>query len=681
MTRASDETGEFLIDLAPSDALVAAAKQPAADPPDGGVAVVAVDVPLAHLDRGFEYLIPAERADDVRPGIRVKVRFAGRDLDGFVLEVRDRPQHSGRLHPLRRVVSSEQVLTSEILALVRRVADDHVGTLSDVLRLAVPPRHARAEKALDAKEPQPQEPLTPPASWAAWAKYPAGNAFIRRLTQGENASAAWSALPGQIGAEDWPAALAEAAMATLLGGRGALVVVPDGRDVKRVDAELTRLLGTGRHVVLTAEQGPQARYTAWLKVLRGQVRCVLGTRAAAFAPVQDLGLAAWWDDGDDSLAEPRAPYPHVREVLRTRAELTGASLLAGGFTRSCTVQSLVEEGVMREVVPDPGVRRAYAPRVHIAGEGYDEERDGPGARAHLPGAAWRAAHSACDHGPVLVQVPRRGYLPALSCARCRTQARCPTCSGPLSLDDPNRPPSCRWCHRPVVSYRCGNCGGEGLRSSVIGAKRTAEELGRAFPGVPVVRSGAGTVLDTVPGESSLVIATPGAEPVAEGGYAAVLLLDAWASLDRPVLDSAEQAFRRWCAAAALARPRAPVVLAGAPNNVLPSVEALVRWTPEWFAGRELQERQELSLPPAAWVAALRGPRRALTELVDLAALPDDVDRLGPVPVPGSDDLHVLIRASSDRRPEVVRALTAAKAVRSARREEGVVRIRIGTVEM
>src|ERR671935_2603158 len=74
------------------------------------VAQVAVDLPLAHLDRPFDYLVPQSMADQARPGCRVKVRFAGRDVDGFVLGRADRSQHEGRLAPLRRVVSAEPVL-------------------------------------------------------------------------------------------------------------------------------------------------------------------------------------------------------------------------------------------------------------------------------------------------------------------------------------------------------------------------------------------------------------------------------------------------------------------------------------------------------------------------------------------------------------------------------------------
>jgi primosomal protein N' (replication factor Y) len=665
-------------------------------PAPGPVAAVVVETPLAHLDRVFEYSVPAELDADAVPGARVRVRFSGRELDGFVVERRAAPQHDGRLTPLRRVVSPEPVLTPEVLALSRAVADRYAGTLSDVLRLAVPKRHATAEKAL-ALECPPQEPVPAPEP-GPWVAYPAGPAWLRRLADGEGPAAAWGALPGRSGDADWPAALAVAAATALSAGRGALLVVPDHRDVDRLDAALTGLLGKGRHVRLTADQGPQARYTAWLKVLRGHVKVVIGTRAAAFAPVHDLGLVACWDDGDDLLAEPRAPYHHVGVVLALRAAATGAALLTGGFGRSLRVQVDVEAGSLVPVDADAATLRSAAPRVTIAGEGADEERDGPSARAHIPSRAWRVAKDALLDGPVLVQVPRRGYQPSLSCAECRTPVRCARCQGPVAVGAARAAPACRWCGLaiPAHGFSCAHCGSARLRSSITGARRTAEEIGRAFPGFPVHTSGSGEVLSGVGRESALVIATPGAEPVADGGYTAVLLLDAWASLDLPVLDAPLEALRRWMAASALAREGRAVVLCGAPEAVaLPAVEALVRWDPAWLAARELADRRELGLPPAARVAQLTGRRRALEEALEQVDLPPSAQVLGPVPLVGGAvrratgdgeperapaDHHVLVRVPAADTAALTRAVLALKAFRSARKEADVVSVRVDPLD-
>jgi primosomal protein N' (replication factor Y) len=423
-----------------------------------------------------------------------------------------------------------------------------------------------------------------------------------------------------------------------------------------------------------------------------------------FAPVHDLGLVAWWDDGDDVLVEQRAPYPHVREVLRARARLEGAALLTAGFTRTTSVQQWVESGQVQSVSADPATLRLAAPRVVVAGEGTDVERDGAAALAHLPSAAWRAAKSALEHGPVLIQVPRRGYLPSLSCQSCREPARCARCHGPLSLEAANQAPTCRWCGRVAASFECGSCGGRRVRSNVVGARRTAEELGRAFPGVTVHTSGAGEVLTSVSGKPSLVIATPGAEPFAENGYAATLLLDAWASLARPTLDASEEPLRRWMAAAALTRGASQggvAVLCGAPTHTtLPLVEALVRWDPVWFAARELSERVELSLPPAVRMAQLVGPRVAVQDAVEMAGLADSVEQLGPLPwVPTGADpsggpslgasggdagtapkIQLLLRVGLDEGPALTAALTRMKAVRSARKERDQVGVRVDPMD-
>src|ERR1700712_472004 len=128
------------------------------------VARVAVDTPLPHLDRLFDYLVPPELDEVAQPGARVKVRFANRLTDGFLLERVEAADHEGELPPRAKVVSPEPVLAPQVAGLARRVADRGAGTLSDVLRLAVPPRHARAEKG-PRREPAPQPGPPAPGSW------------------------------------------------------------------------------------------------------------------------------------------------------------------------------------------------------------------------------------------------------------------------------------------------------------------------------------------------------------------------------------------------------------------------------------------------------------------------------------------------------------------------------------
>ncbi len=628
------------------------------------VAQVLVDLPLAHLDRPFDYAVPATMAETAVPGVRVKVRFAGQDVDGFVLARVGHSDHPGRLQPLRRVVSAEPVLSPEIADLVGEVAARYAGTRSDVLRLAVPARHATTEKTPSPDLAKPTARADP----ALWSAYTGGQGLLEALARAQPARAVWTAAPG----EDWPALLAEAVLATHDGGRGALVCLPDRRDVDRLDVALTNRLGAGAHVVLTADAGPAKRYAAFLAVSRGAARIVIGTRAAAFAPVRDLGLVAIWDDGDDLYAEPRAPYPHAREVLLMRAQQGEVAAIVGSHARSIEAEFLLRSGWAREVVlPRDDLRRRVTVSVTGA-SAFDLARDRAARTARLPREAFDVIRAGLETGPVLVQTPRAGYATRLACERCRTPAACGVCHGPLRIGDARRPPDCAWCGTVAAEWACPECGGRGLRAPVVGEQRTAEELGRAFPSTTVRTSSGERVLAEVPSKPAIVVATPGAEPVAPGGYAAVVLLDTWLLLARDDLRAAEEALRRWSNAAALvgASDRPGRVLAvGDPAH--PALQALVRWDHAGFARREIEERRTAHLPPASRVATLSGDPEQLDAALAALALPDGAEVLGPVPAEQAADpsaQRYVVRVPRAAGPDLSAALLRLQAQRSARKE-------------
>ncbi|MFG1795024.1 primosomal protein N' [Nocardia sp. NPDC049149] len=891
----------------------------------------------AHLDRDFDYLVPPDLDAIAQPGVRVRVRFAGRLIDGYLLERRTHSDHGGKLVKLERVVSGERVLTPEIAKLATIVAARYAGTRADVLRLAIPPRHARTEtggskkKAGDsdaeeedsttspsdtansvgedprassvAKAPRrvkpadieldstrapevgpaerprdlPESPDTDAPTWSAqsagpasvgadspaseadsvetaiaegsvgdrsgppvvsgvgtaaeltvemspptpgpaggdadlldsaradgaaekwsgplgppgavsdagtaradsavgevvsvdaasvdgrpgvgaglsgpsgvggagtaasvvvplrvdatgsdpalaegdsvgtgsqvlahsgeeplvsfdlapWGRYLHGAAFMTALAAGKGPRAAWQALPG----EDWPRRLAELAAAVVAQGRSAILMVPDQRDLDRVLAECDRLVGDSA-VGLSAGLGPAARYRRWLAVLRGTARVVVGTRSAVFAPAKDLGLMAIWDDGDDTYAEPRAPYPHAREVAMLRSHETGAAFVAAGFARTAEIQAVVESGWAHDLVADRAVVRAASPRISAPGDSDAALERDPIARAvRIPETAFRAARSALKEGAgVLVQVPRRGYIPSLACTKCRTPARCRRCNGPLALPDGRarhqesqdaaHSPSCRWCGITEAAFRCPSCGSRALRAVVIGAIRTAEELGRAFPGVPIRGSGGGAMLDTVPPGPQVVVATVGAEPVLPGGYGVALLLDSWALLGRADLRAAEDALRRWMTAATLVRTHGQVIVMAEPT--IPTVQALLRWDPVWHASAELAARTEVGFPPAVRLAAIDGTTDSIAELLSATTLPDAVDVLGPVPLPvgarkpfssGDSPAEVermLLRVDRKSGNALARALTTSQAIRSTHRSDAPLRVQIDPVDI
>lgn len=686
--------------------------------PELPVARVLVESPLPHLDRPFDYAVPVELDSAAQPGVRVKVKFNGQDLGGYLLERAAESDAGHTLLPLAKVVSAVPVLTPAVRELALAVAARYAGTVSDVLRVAVPPRVAGAEKdylaAAEQAAPDPTDApgqpdaagpaaspqdapglaVTGKAPPTAWAGYRNGAAFLRHLSDGGSPRAVVNPLQG-YGPAGWPHLLAAAVAAVHASGRGAIVVVPDQRDLGRLEAALAELVPAEAIARLTAEDGPTPRYRNFLRVLAGTARIAIGTRSAAYAPVRNLGLVACWDDGDDLHLEQRAPYAHTREVLLLRAGQESAACLLAGHARSTEVQRLVESGWALPVEPDrPDVRRTV-PRVLNTADSFEQERDPLAMIARLPGAAWRAAREGLERGPVLVQVARAGYLPSLACETCREPARCQACQGPLALGSASTPaPQCRWCSTAAQSWACPHCGGRRLRKGATGVLRTAEELGRGFPGKTVITSSGDQVKASVGQAKALVVATIGAEPVAEGGYAAALLLDGDSLLRRENLRAGEDTVRRWFNAAALVRPAAEGGLVVVTAAETAAVGALLRWDPAGYAARELALRAELQLPPAVRIASVTGPRAAVEHFTaaaaaELAAAGITLRTAGPAPLLYgaaasrrlAGDVRTLLFFPYGQAAAVVRVLRATKAAAAAKRTDEPVQLRLDGVDV
>ncbi len=654
----------------------------------GLVARVLIDSPLPQLDHLFDYRIPEELATLAVPGVRVRVplRSAGRVADGYLIEVVGAPDsapagaaagtldgltadYQGALSPLDSVVSEAAVLTPAVWALARRVADRAAGNASDIIRLAVPPRQVRVEKAwlaaratttatAAAVAPSPDADPAPLAF--PFADYPAGSldtAVAERKRLCVAAEPALMLLPGGDTIGRWAHTMAELAVTALAEGRSSLLIVPDYRDQDQVQAALDALAPADSVSRVDARQPNADRYRAFLACLAPAPRIVLGNRSAVYAPAHDLGLIALWDDGDPLHGEPLSPYVHARDAALVRQGQADCALLFLGHTRTVEVQRLVELGWLGEVRPT----RNRHPRVIPTD--FQATPDQQARAARIPSAAWQAARDALQHGPVLVQVASPGYAPMLACQSCKKAARCTTCQGPLGLASAAALPSCRWCGALAADWSCTHCEGTKLRVVTLGTGRTAEELGRAFPGARVIIADGDHQVQQLGAAPALVIATRGAEPIPAGGYLAILLLDGERMLARESLRVGDDSLRAWCNTAALAAPGASVMLVGVGGTL---ARALNSWQPETHAAAELADRRQLRFPPAVRVASVTGTAddvaAALVDLDRVAGL----DVLGPVDA-GDPLVRAIVRFPYASGDETARLLKAAIVRNAARR--------------
>ncbi|PPF86321.1 preprotein translocase subunit SecA [Subtercola sp. Z020] len=670
-----------------------------------------LESPLPQLDRLFDYRIPAALLQDAQPGVRVKVplRSAGRVSRAYIIEVTSHADYVGTLSDIEEVVSPVPVLTPEVWELARRVATRAAGNASDVVRLAVPPRTVRVEKAWRARQEAAEATRVQPAaspglatpsalpSATATTSAPADPATTLETVAadtattpatddadttsttaaaaatGGGAGAATAPSPGIRGYGDrvveaalaqrarfaltavptvrqtaegawvgaWAETMAAMAAVTLGLGRSSILVVPDYRDQEQLE---TALRGAGVDAAsispLDAHQTNPERYGHFLECLEPVPRIIVGTRSAVYAPAHELGLIALWDEADPLHDEPLSPYVSSRDAALVRQELSGSALAFVSHARSSEVERLVEIGFLRDIEQSP----RFLPNVIPTSAQVSNDRLAQSAR--IPSSAWNAARKALETGPVLVQVARPGYAPVLACASCNNPAHCLVCDGPLRTATRNSPPSCAWCGAIAAQWQCRHCEGTTFRLVGQGSARTAEDLGRAFPSTRIIVSDGTRSLGDVGSAPALVIATRGAEPVAAGGYRAVLLLDGERMLARESLTVAEDCLRWWSNAIALAAPRAPAIIVGVGGEL---ARTLVTWQHNRFASAELADRRRLRFPPAVRIATVRGTpeavSRAVAELHDSVQGEDSakIDVLGPVPEEADDFVRSIVR--------------------------------------
>ncbi|MEY4320226.1 MAG: hypothetical protein RLZZ471_167 [Actinomycetota bacterium] len=540
--------------------------------PNQLVARIAIDSPLPNLDRLFDYSIPTELKHLANVGARVLVPFgrSKKHLEGFIVQLTDGSDFTGKLAGISEVVSPVPVLPDVSYKFLRAIADRQACALGDLLKLAVPSRSVAIEKKFVIQQ--------------------AGYA-----TNKQKASPKLTAAVIEPRNNIWVSRMLDFAKIQIETGFSCILLVPDFRD----QAVLKKALSDAgiEYVDYSSDRKPSERYLSFLACLRPGTHVVVGSRNSIFAPLSNLGGIYLFDDSDDNLVEPTSPYTHVRDLVLLRQNLTNCDLAIESHYRSTEVQRLVEIGFLKDLADD-----FTPPKISVSDD-----------MAKLPTMAWQAIKKAAlDEGrAVLIQVSSRGIARSTYCFDCGERAMCHKCHGPIWIDNSNTP-LCRWCSANNLNFKCSSCGCIKLRQGGGGATRTVAEIGKSFPGAQIIEStGDRPLLEIIAGKR-IVVSTPGAEPRVEGGYACVVILDAANALARDSLRAQDIAIRNWTNAFALLSRDGRGVITGLPQEL---GRNFALWNLRQIASTELANRRELDFPPALRLASIQGEKSATAEAI------------------------------------------------------------------
>lgn len=391
---------------------------------------------------------------------------------------------------------------------------------------------------------------------------------------------------------------------------------------------------------LCAADAPADRYRAWRAVASGIVPCVLGTRAAMYAPVEGDALFAIVEDTAYQYADGMMPYAQARGVMRLRAKKHGGVFVAMSYSRSALSQSEVDSyssntqvakkvsGSSVPVTVRKELREKIVPWVRWLNRETLSKLADPSIGARIPHTAVRAINEAlADGNPVLLSIAQDGATQSAMCSSCLHQARCRRCTGPLDISDGIKSLRCLWCGASAVNWSCANCGSTNLRAIRVGAAGIAQEVSKLFRNVPILLSSPhqpNGIIHSIDKKPVIVVATSGAEPrvqsqngMQSGSYGVVAILDTWVSLYASGLDSRIDTLTAWMKAASLCAPRTSggsVLLIGETYTIL--ARALTLWDTTQLSLNELSERKQAVLPPFVTAACVWGERDAVMRALE-----------------------------------------------------------------
>ena len=519
------------------------------------VARVRVDTGVFHLDQLYDYSVPEKLSELIVPGVRVQIPFGNRETEGIVVERVVNPEKAGTLKAITKVLSPHPVATSTTFDLIDRAAEFYCCNPWDLLRSAIPPRVATVDKELQVVD------------------QPSSSAKAKRTSSYE------SFIPFAPPHEQFGEIVAE-----FNRSGSVLIVAPDERDVDKL---IENLSGRFDNILkLSSASTREERYRNFLLSMRLEFSVVVGTRSSIFTPVRNLAAIIIYKESSPDHFELRSPGWNSSTIARMRAEREGVVLVLTGFAPSVRVANEIDA----RTIKFNNQRRQVNVQSFTPTDG-----------TLLPGRIFSEVKKALKNGPVLFVAPRKGYGNALLCAHCRNIALC-KCGGRLSVASKGLAPTCVHCGTGFPTWRCNYCDRDKQYLAGRGIDRAAEEISRAFPGFPVVISAGDVIKESVDAKPALVLATPGAQPYVQGGYAAVVVLDAIRFFSHTDVNGQERARELLFETASMVNVAGQVLLVLDDSH--PIVAAIARWNIAPLLKRELTERVELMLPPSVMSAVL-----------------------------------------------------------------------------
>ncbi len=283
-------------------------------------------------------------------------------------------------------------------------------------------------------------------------------------------------------------------------GKQVIVMVPEIALTPQTIAIFRKRYGSEIAVFHSALSAGQ-RTDEWKRVKNGEVKIVIGTRSAVFAPFDNLGLIIVDEEQEHTYKSEQTPRYSAKDVARFRAAYHKALTVLASATPCFETYANALNGRYSLNKLTKRYSDSQLPDVRIV----DMCTDALSGSSYFSKALYDAIEYNIQNGKQsILLMNRRGYNTFVSCKSCGYVFNCPSCSISMTYHHANRRIMCHYCgHSQPFTTKCPECGSENVRYSGVGTQKIEDELAELFPSARVLRMDADSTMSRYAHEEML----------------------------------------------------------------------------------------------------------------------------------------------------------------------------------
>ncbi len=503
---------------------------------------VIVEIGVKNVDRMFTYIVPDNIKDDIRIGARVKVPFANKTLEGFVLELKDSYDGEYELKEIISLVDLEPILNKEMLYLGKKIQEHTLCSLISAYQVMLP-KALKAKNDVDIKIKEDRYLILNKKEdeikeYISKCRYPKQIDLLNKLLIEKKIKI--SKLDSSINTlinhelvkfiyeESYryniesnhkyknieltheqqevvdSVKLGEANTYLLYGVTGsgktevymniidkvlkmgctAIMLVPE---ISLTPQIVDRFLFHFKENIAILHSGlsDTEKYDEYRKIASGKTNIVIGARSAIFAPLKNLGVIIIDEEHTSTYKQDNHPRYHARDVAIERSKYHNCPLVLGSATPSMESMARSANGVYKLLTLTKRVGNSHLPSVNIVNM-QDEVKKGNMIFSNL--LKNKIQDRLNKHEQIILLLNRRGYSSVISCRDCGSVYKCPNCDITLTYHKTSNTFRCHYCNYTKKNNGlCPECGSKNIGLYGLGTEKLEEEINKKFPNARVVR--------------------------------------------------------------------------------------------------------------------------------------------------------------------------------------------------